>query len=527
MENLEVFLVALFVSVALLNAVASRLELPYPIVLVVGGLVLALIPGAPTIELEPDLVLTIFLPPLLYSGAFFSDLRALRQDLRAISLTAIGLVILTAAAVAVAAHEVIGMSWAMSFALGAIVAPTDPVAATALMRLVGAPRRVVNIVEHESLINDASALVIYRTAVAAAVGGSFSLLDASLEFVGAVAGGIAIGLAVGFAITEIRRRLDDVPTEITISLLTGYAAFVPAEELGLSGVLAAVTAGIYLGWNAPEIASPQMRLQGLAVWEILVFLLNATLFILIGLQLPIAVDGIEGVSAAEVAGYSLLVTAVVIACRFAWSFSVPYLIRLVDRRPGQRARRTGARPRIVVAWSGMRGAVTLAAALALPLTTDACDALPERELIQFIAFAVILITVVGQGLTLPALIRRLGVVEDESEVEREEIEARLRTVDAAIARLEELAREDWVLEDTVDRVRGMLEFRLRRFTARTDDGDDGSIEERSRAYQRLMRELYRAQRQALAEMFRAGEISSDVMRGIVREIDLEESRLEL
>ena len=270
-----------------------------------------------------------------------------------------------------------------------------------------------------------------------------------------------------------------------------------------------------------------MRLQGLAVWEILVFILNATLFILIGLQLPVAVDGIEQLSAAELAGYSALVTGVILATRFAWVFSVPYLIRLLDRRPSQRERRAGPRARIVVGWSGMRGAVTLAAALALPLTTDAGNALPERELIQFLAFAVILITVVGQGLTLPALIRRLGVVEDSSEQEKEEVEARLAAIDAAIERLEELAREEWVREDTVERVRAMLDFRLRRFQARGDDGDDGTIEERSQAYQRLMRELYVAQRLALAELHRAGEISTEVFRQIVREIDLEESRLEI
>ena len=527
MENLEVFLVALFVSVALLNAIASWLDLPYPIVLVAGGLALALVPGVPTVELEPDLVLTIFLPPLLYSAAFFSDLRALRQDIRPISLISIGLVIVTAVVVAVAAHVVIDMSWPMSFALGAIVSPTDPVAATALMRRVGAPRRIVNVIEGESLINDAAALVLYRTAVATAVGGSFSLLGTSLEFVGAVVGGIAIGLAVGFVITEIRRRLDDVPTEITISLLTGYAAFLPAEELGLSGVLAAVTAGIYLGWNAPRIASPQMRLQGVAVWEILVFLLNATLFILIGLQLPVAADGIEDLSAAELAGYAALVIGVVLACRFAWLFTTPYLIRLIDRRPQQRARRVGPQARIVIAWSGMRGAVTLAAALALPLTTDAGAALPERELIQFIAFAVILVSVVGQGLTLPALIRRLGVVEDASEYEKEEVEARLAAIEAAAERLQELTREEWVNEATVERVRSMLDFRMRRFSARGDDEDDGAIEERSRAYQRLMRELYVAQRLALAELHRSGEIGTEVMRQIVREIDLEESRLEI
>ena len=287
MEHFEIFLAALFVSVAGLNSIARWLSVPYPIPLVLGGLVLGLVPGIPEIELEPELVLVVFLPPLLYAAAFFSDLRALRSDLRAISMSAIGLVLVTMGAVAVIAHEVIGLSWAMAFALGAIVSPTDPVAATAIMRQLGAPRRLVNVIEGESLVNDATALVAYRVAVAAAVGGSFSALDAGLEFVGAAAGGIAIGLVVGFVVAEVRRRLDDIPTEITISLLTAYAAFIPADELGLSGVLAAVTAGVYLGWLAPELASPQMRLQGFAVWEILVFLLNATLFILIGLQLPV------------------------------------------------------------------------------------------------------------------------------------------------------------------------------------------------------------------------------------------------
>ena len=286
MEDFEIVLAALFVSVAGLNAIARWLSVPYPIPLVLGGLVLGLLPGIPDIELDPDLVLVIFLPPLLYAAAFFSDLRALRSDLRAISMTSIGLVLLTIGAVAVVGHEVIGLSWPLAFALGAIVSPTDPVAATAIMRQLGAPRRLVNVIEGESLVNDATALVAYRVAVAAAVGGSFSALDAGLEFLGAAAGGIAIGLAVGFVVAEIRRRIDDAPTEITISLLTAYAAFIPADELGLSGVLAAVTAGIYLGWRAPELVSPQTRLQGFAVWEILVFLLNATLFILIGLQLP-------------------------------------------------------------------------------------------------------------------------------------------------------------------------------------------------------------------------------------------------
>jgi monovalent cation/hydrogen antiporter len=527
-ENFEVFILALFVSVAGLNAIARWTSIPYPITLVLGGVALGLMPGIPNIELDPDLVLLVFLPPLLYSAAFFSDLRALRSNLRPISLTAIGLVLATMGAVAVLGHDVIGLTWPMAFALGAIVSPTDPVAATAIMRRLGAPRRLVNVIEGESLVNDATALVAYRVAVAAAVGGTFSAVDAGLEFLGAAAGGIAIGLAVGYVVAEIRRRMDDTPTELTISLLTAYAAFVPADELGLSGVLAAVTTGLYLGWRAPEVASPQTRLQGFALWEILVFLLNATLFILVGLQLPVIVDGLQGRGAGEVIGYSALVCATVIGVRLAWVFTVPYLIRAIDRRPQQRARRVGPRQRIVAGWAGIRGAVSLAAALALPLETDAGAPLPDRDLILFITFAVILVTLVGQGLTLPALIRRLGVREDGAEEEAEELRARLVASRAALERLDELVSEEWTRDDTVERVRGMYQFRQRRFKVRAGklDDEDG-IEDRSLAYQRLMHELYVVQRRALLELRNAGTISNDVMHRVERELDLEESRLEV
>jgi monovalent cation/hydrogen antiporter len=527
-EHFEIFLAALFVSVAGLNAIARWLSVPYPIPLVLGGLVLGLLPGIPDIELEPDLVLVIFLPPLLYAAAFFSDLRALRSDLRAISIASIGLVLLTMGTVAVVAHEIIGMSWPLAFALGAIVSPTDPVAATAIMRQLGAPRRLVNFIEGESLVNDATALVAYRVAVAAAVGGTFSALDAGLEFLGAAAGGIAIGLVVAFVVGEIRRRLDDAPTEITISLLTPYAAFVPADELGLSGVLAAVTAGVYLGWRAPELITPQTRLQATAVWEILTFLLNATLFILIGLQLPLIADGLDAYTTGELVGYAALVCATVIGTRFAFSFTVPYALRALDRRPSQRARRIGARPRIVSSWAGMRGAVSLAAALALPLRTDAGAPLPDRDLILFITFALIVVTVVGQGLTLPYLIRALGVQEDGAEEEAEEMRARYVASRAALERLDELAVEDWTLDDTIERVRGMYEFRRRRVKVRAGKiEDEEGIEDRSMAYQRLMHELYDVQRRAVVQLRNGGEISNDVMHRIERELDLEESRLEV
>ena len=528
MDDLQIVIAALFVSAAGLNAIANWLQVPYPIPLVLGGLLLGLVPGIPDIHLNPELVLLVFLPPLLYASAFFADLRALREDARVISLTAIGLVLATAAVVAVIAHELIDLPWAMSFALGAIVSPTDPAAATAIMRRVGAPRRLVNILEGESLLNDATALVAYKVAVAAAVGGSVSAGHTIAEFFGEAAGGIAIGLAVGLVISEVRKRVSDVNTELTISLFSAYGAFVPANQAGVSGVLAVVACGVYLGFRAPEIASLESRMQGYSLWSILTFLLNAALFILIGLQLPVIVDGLGGLPAGEVVGYAAVVSGAVIATRFLWNFIVTFLIRTIDRRPSQIARRAGWRNRVVGSWSGMRGAVSLAAALALPLETDAGAPLPGRELIQFITFSLILVTVVGQGLTLPWLIRRLGVIEDGTEEEREELRARLTIARAALDRVEELEAEEWTRDASVQRARRLYEYRQRRFKIRAGkiDDEDG-VEESSLAWQRMMHEIYTAQRQALVGLRNSRQISSEVMRRVERELDLEESRLEV
>jgi Na+/H+ antiporter len=526
--NLQIVIAALFVSAAGLNAIANWLKVPYPVPLVIGGLVLGLVPGIPDVQLNPDLVLLVFLPPLLYASAFFADLRSLRADARVISLTAIGLVLATAGAVAVIAHELIGLPWAMSFVLGAIVSPTDPAAATAIMRRVGAPRRMVNVLEGESLFNDATALVVYKVAVAAAIGASVSAQHTLLEFFVDVAGGIVIGLAVGWVIAEVRKRVTDVNTELTISLFSAYGAFIPADQLGVSGVLAVVTAGVYLGFRAPEISSLESRMQGDTLWSILTFLLNATLFILIGLQLPVIVDGLSGRPASEVVGYAAAVCATVIAVRFLWNFIVTFIIRSVDRRPSQLARRASWRTRVVGSWAGMRGAVSLAAALALPLHTDAGAPLPGRALIQFITFALILVTVVGEGLTLPWLIRRLGVVEDGTEEENEEIRARLVIARAALERVDELEAEDWTRDGTVERVRRLYEYRTRRFKVRAGKiEDEDGIEERSLAYQRLMHEIFAAQRQELVRLRNTREISADVMRRVEHELDLEEARLEV
>jgi Na+/H+ antiporter len=521
MHHIEPLLLALIVAVAGLSVLARMVSVPYPILLVVGGLVLGFVPGMPSVELPPELVLVAFLPPLLYWSGFFSSPRDLRADTRAISAAAIGLVLATTVAVAVAAHAVIeGMDWAVAFALGAIVSPTDPLAATAIGRRLGVPRRLITLLEGESLVNDATALVAYRLAVAAAVSGSFVAWQAGLRFVAGATGGVAVGRAVGWRVAELRRRLDDPVVEIVVSVATGYAAYLPAEQLGVSGVLAAVTAGLYLGWRAPELASASTRLLGFSFWEVLVYLANAILFILVGLQLRPILSSLGGTAVAVLVGEALVVSAVVVGVRLGWNFTLPYLVRLLDRRPGQVLRRVGARERLVTGWSGMRGAVSLAAALALP------QDFPMRNLILFLTFAVILATLVVQGLTLPTLIRRLGVSGDGTE-EKEEVRARLAAAQAALDRLGELSGADWTRDDTVERLQGLFEFRRRRLKARAGKIEDDGTEDRSLAYQRLVRELLEAQRQAIVRLRNQGVISNDVMHRIERELDLEDTRLEI
>ena len=522
MEHLELVIFGLLAGIVAFAFLAHLVHVPYPITLVLGGTAIGFIPGIPSVELDPELVLLIFLPPLLYGAALFTSLRDLRRNARPIALLAIGLVLGTMAAVALIAHYVIGLDWDVAFVLGAIVSPTDAVAPAEIMRRVGAPRRLVAVVEGENLTNDWTALILYRVAVAAVVSGSFSLLDASVEFVLSGVGGLAIGLAAGWVIRQIRRRLDDPPTEITISLLSGYAAYLPAEELGFSGVIAAVTVGVYMGWYTPELTTPLTRIQSMSVWEILTFLLNAVLFLLVGMQLPNIIDDLSGESAGQLLLWGALVSATVIVVRMGWGFTVTYLLRVIDRRAAQRARRVGPRERIVVGWAGMRGAVALAAALAVPLRTDSGAPFPERDLIIFLAFVVILVTLVGQGLTLGPLINRLGVVDDGEE-EVEEIAARIRLAEAALARLEELEGADWVRDETLGRVRALYDYRRRRFEARTD-GDE-RYEERTDAYRRLMYELFEAQREELVGMRNALDISDEVRRRIERELDLEESRI--
>jgi monovalent cation/hydrogen antiporter len=503
----ELVLLALLAAVTALTVLAPTLGVPYPILLVLGGLALGFIPGVPTITLPPEVVLVGVLPPLLYSAAFFTGLRDLRTNVRPIGLLAVGLVVATMLAVATIAHYATGLSWPAAFVLGAIVGPTDPIAATAIAGRLGVPRRIVTIVEGESLVNDATALVLYATAVAAVLTGSFSLWHAGLDFAVSVVGGLAVGLGVGWVVALIRIRLDNIPAEILISLLCGYLAYIPAQAIGVSGILAAVTIGVYLGWRSPELSTPAMRMQGFAVWETLVFLVNALLFTLIGMQLGPILDALAGRSTASLVVDALVVTATVMLVRVMWVLA------------------TGPRPALV-GWMGMRGAVSLAAALALPLQTDTGAPFPGRDLIIFLAFVVVLGTLVFQGLTLPAVIRRFHLEEDGLEA-KEDTKARIYAAEAALRRLEELLDEDWVRPETAERLRGLYDFRRSRFQARFDGEDDGAIERQSADFQRLRRELLEAERAAVVGLRREGRISDDVMRRVERDLDLEDSRLEI
>jgi CPA1 family monovalent cation:H+ antiporter len=527
MGQAELVIAGLLVAVAGLSALARRLSVPYPIVLVIGGALFGFVPGLPTVRLNPNIVLVVFLPPLLYRAAYRANLHDFRANAMPIALVSIGLVLVTMGAVAVVAHALVSrLPWAAAFTLGAIVSPTDPLAAAIIMRRLDVPRRVISVVEGEGLFNDATALVLYRVAVAAVVSGSFSVADAGVSFVGQAAGGVAIGLAVGWVVAEIRKRTSDAETSITISLLTPYAAFIPADALGCSGVLAVVTAGIYIGTRAASILPPRTRLQGNFVWEILSFVVTATLFVLVGLQLGTIVDSIPARSPLTVAYHVVAICGVVIATRLLWVLAYPFMVRAVPRHTRRRLPRFPMGLRLVGAWSGMRGAVSLAAALALPLQTDAGTPFPRRTTIQFLTFAVIFATLVLQGLSLPAVIRRVGVSEAGTATQ-EELRARLAAAEAAVERLDALADEEWTREETIEELRDRYEYRRRRFGARAGHIEDEGYEDRSLAHQQVIKSVLGAQREALIRMRDEGTISNECMMRLIHELDLEESRLEI
>ncbi|MEO8632490.1 MAG: Na+/H+ antiporter [Chloroflexota bacterium] len=514
MREIEVVLLLLALVTAL-TIVARRLTVPYPIVMVLGGLLLSRIPGLPEFDLPPDLVFFVFLPPLLFAGGYFTSIREFKANLRPIVLLAFGLVIFTAALVAVVANMLVpSLGWAAAFALGAIVAPPDAVAATAIFQRVGVPRRIVTILEGESLVNDATALVLYRFAVAAAAAGTFSLIDAGGSFVVVLIGGVAIGVAVGLAGEWLLTHIHDTAIAVTITLLAPYAAYLPAESLGVSGVLAAVVGGLFAR-RALTRSSSDVRVVGTAAWQIQLFLLNGLVFMLIGLQLPSVLRGLS-TDLGRVTGITAAVVLTVILARIVWVYPATYLPRLIPA-VARRDPNPPLRAVFIVAWSGLRGVVSLAAALALPID------FPERPLILFLVFAVILVTLVGQGLTLPLVIKKLGLAPD-GDAAHDEVHARSLTTEAALARIEEL-REKWPDHlELVDQLRDRYAHRARHDEKHHEDGD--AAEQELLEHGLIRREVIAAERQAAQELHERGVITDVVLRRIERDLDLEELRME-
>jgi monovalent cation/hydrogen antiporter len=499
------------IAAAVLVRLADAVHVPSPIVLVLGGLAIALIPGLPRVALPPRAVFLLFLPPLVYSSGWYASPQELRAVVRPLAVLSLLLVIATAAAVALVAHALVpAMGWAPAAVLGAILAPTDAVAASATFRRLGAPERLRLLVEGESMLNDGTALVLYRIAVGAATGAALSAGDALAQFVGNVAGGVAVGLAVGWAATAIVRRQTDAPLVIFITLLSAYGASIGAEELHASGILAAVVAGLYSGWQAPRAMDADTRLTGVGFWRVLVFGLEITLFVLLGLELPTVVDALSRSSSSvgDLVGPAVAIAGVSIAVRMA-------VVLALRADAGE-----DVRERLVVGWAGMRGAVSLAAALAVPLSVSA------RPQIVVLTFALMLVTLVGQGLTLPWLLR-LVELPQERRWSDEEAAARMEAAQAALDRLDELEEEDGIGEGQLTRLRDLYRARFRVCLAVLGGENPGSAqhEQRQVRYGRLRRELIGVERETLLTLRSAGRVSNQTMRLIQRDLDLEEARL--
>src|SRR5829696_3436652 len=521
-------IIILLGAAALLAQLARMLKVPYPVFLVIGGLALGFVPGLSTVEISPEVIFLVFLPPLLNYAAFFSSPRDLRAHLRPIALLAIGLVLFTMAAVALVAHFLIGMPWAVAFVLGAILGPTDPVAAQAVFSRLGVPGRVGTIVEGESLVNDGTGLVAYRIAVAAVVTGAFSIWEAGLDFLLVGGGGLLVGMVLGWVVLPLWARVRDASIFIALSLLTAYAVYVLAEEvLHVSGVLAVVSYGLYRGWRDPRIfPDASTRLQNIAFWRTLIFLLELLLFVLIGQQLPTILEGLGEYAVTQVLLYAALVYATLVCVRFAWFFAVPALNPIFDRLLRNSYLQSSWQEELLMGWSGMRGAVSLAAALAVPMTTNGGAPFPERDLILFLTFSAILATLVLQGLTLGPLIGALRLESDDEADKVMELETRLEGARAAIERLEQLDGER-IPSSAQERTREQYEERIRRYEAGIEAG--GTTEEyaqSSAAWRAWRRELIKAEREAVLSRRDRGEVSPEVMRRVMRDLDLEESRLE-
>jgi CPA1 family monovalent cation:H+ antiporter len=528
------YLTALLAAIVALALLAKRLHVPYPVVFVIGGLAIALIPGVPAVELQPDLVFLLFLPPLIFGDGWTTDYRSFVRYRKPIFALALGLVVCTSIAVGFVAHWMIGIPLAIGFLLGGVLSPTDAVATDAIAEEVEMPRRITSIISGESLINDASGLVIYRFALAAVATGAFSLAFAFVQFLYVVAAGVAIGLIGGWLIVRLmvairKKGLGDQLIAVSISLVTPFALYVPADAIGGSGVLAALTGGIYLSRKSTQIFDADSRIAAASVWNLLFFIFNGAAFVLIGLQLRSIVRDLPEYSLPLLIGWGLAVWLVLVAVRFAWV----YAVALVSwgwfplLRTGEGTAPTW-QALFVLSFAGMRGIVSLAAALAIPELGASGAPFPDRALILFITFVVILVSLVGEGLTLPVLIRwfdgALGLDED---TERALALARARTAAAAREHLRELeptfsTPAEW---EIAGRLQAAYDDREAHFRAHAEGAAPDDDARQHEIEQRLRGEAHGAERRALLELRRSGEIGDDVYRSIEWDLDLAESRL--
>jgi CPA1 family monovalent cation:H+ antiporter len=514
------------VAITLLAIVAKRVTVPYPVVFVLGGALMAFVPNLPQFVLPPELVFVIFLPPLLSAAAWTTDVREFISERRAIGLLSIGLVVATTLAVGWVAHEFVDLPWPSAFALGAIVAPTDAIAMEAIAERISVNRRVLTILSGESLVNDASSLVIYRFAIAAGLAGVFSLTSAILDFFLVALGGIAVGLVVGLAVEGLQRllnrtKLSDSLIDNVVLLLSPFASYLPAESMHVSGVLATVTAAMYLSRRSSAIYSAESRLVSASIWNVMIFLMNGAVFILLGLQLRGLTHDLTtkfSTTAPVLIREAAEIALVVIVVRFVWVYPATYLprlipaIRKVDPPPPWQAP-------FLISWAGMRGIVSLAAALAVP------EGFPGRAEIIFATFAVIFATLVLQGLTLPSLIRWLKLGDDGS-ISRREVDIRIKALKAAVRRLHELEPEfdstvEWEVEG---RILAEYEHRIEHLRGHRAGAQD---EDRSatRVDHRLQDAALAAERAEIAQLRRLGEIPNEIYRNIERDLDLAEQRL--
>ncbi|HEY8067515.1 MAG TPA: Na+/H+ antiporter [Burkholderiales bacterium] len=509
--------VFLLLCSVVLGWLSRRAGVPYPVALVLGGGVLGFAPGLPQLDIDPQFLLVLVLPPILYQAALLTSWRDFKANLRPIGLLAIGLVIVTTLAVGATLKLLIpGIPWAAAFVFGAIVSPPDAVAATAILSRLNMPRRIVTVLEGESLVNDASGLVLYKLAVAAVLTGTFSFFGASVAFATVSLGGLAIGIAVGLAFIGLHRLIGDAFTEVLVSLSIPYTVYVAAEAAHCSGVLAVVAAGLVRGRFTPAIVSAEMRILARSVWNILVFMMNSLIFMLIGMALSGVMSRLTGYSAWQLAGDACWVTLVAVAVRFAWVYPATFVPRWLSRR----LRAAEAAPQrgevFIMSWCGMRGIVSLAAALALPEQVESGEPFPYRDMIIFFTFVVISVTLVVQGLSLTPLIRRLKLGTDPGAHE-EHMRARVALGKAAVAAIDAGAAAENMPRDLVARVRAEFNDRI---GAAMPHGEHSGF-----SFGRDLRlAAVRAERQELIRIWRAGEISDEILHHLEEELDYEEQR---